>query len=652
MMTNHPLSPTSTRSLTAYNHHSPSASPTTLKFQANRPRKISNPSPSPPAILPKPSVLEQHSRLKRTSPSPTVAVFKETLHASLSQDDIDTRKRRLNQYLLIKTIGKGSFGTVELAQDTANNTFYAIKEYSKSRMRKLLNHKKSSRNISRALSPVSVVNLQIGIELVKHEVAIMKKLHHPNIVSLLEVIDTDQDSLFFVLELCQYGAIQPCPTTPEKICNLFRQIITGIEYLHFNQVIHRDIKPENILYFQDPLLFEDPLIKIVDFGVSESFAKPGDDRMHKSAGSPAFLAPEAWMGIGEGVHGRNIDIWAMGITLYLLVCGKLPFDGHNQIELGEKIINDVPDYPAHLSDSLLELLERLLTKDPTKRIQMNELRVSKWVTQEDTNPLESQISDLKPIEPPTEREIAEAFKTLKSIATMFKAIGKFRRAVKTKNSSSTTTTTTTTTTTSMTTSTTMDSLVSPRSNESSPSRSSNYDAQLVESPTGSLNDSLPTTTTTTSRNLGPELISPLRQLTFDDPPVTTTADSSFDSHNDLTQNHHPLLLLPAHQFHAGLNLSLRSSPASATTDLPLIDLPSSDLSTIDLSTIENTQSPVIQSSPSSSAPPPPPPTSTTTTAHLPTIESPSSDLSTTENPESPIIQSSPCSSPTTSRFPS
>ncbi|POW17382.1 hypothetical protein PSTT_00597 [Puccinia striiformis] len=560
MMTNHPLSPTSTRSLTAYNHHSPSASPTTLKFQANRPRKISNPSPSPPAILPKPSVLEQHSRLKRTSPSPTVAVFKETLHASLSQDDIDTRKRRLNQYLLIKTIGKGSFGTVELAQDTANNT-----------------------NISRALSPVSVVNLQIGIELVKHEVAIMKKLHHPNIVSLLEVIDTDQDSLFFVLELCQYGAIQPCPTTPEKICNLFRQIITGIEYLHFNQVIHRDIKPENILYFQDPLLFEDPLIKIVDFGVSESFAKPGDDRMHKSAGSPAFLAPEAWMGIGEGVHGRNIDIWAMGITLYLLVCGKLPFDGHNQIELGEKIINDVPDYPAHLSDSLLELLERLLTKDPTKRIQMNELRVSKWVTQEDTNPLESQISDLKPIEPPTEREIAEAFKTLKSIATMFKAIGKFRRAVKTKNSSSTTTTTTTTTT-SMTTSTTMDSLVSPRSNESSPSRSSNYDAQLVESPTGSLNDSLPTTTTTTSRNLGPELISPLRQLTFDDPPVTTTADSSFDSHNDLTQNHHPLLLLPAHQFRRS-DLSLRSSPASATTDLPLIDSPSSDLSTIDLSTI-------------------------------------------------------------------
>ncbi|KAI7962803.1 hypothetical protein MJO28_000897 [Puccinia striiformis f. sp. tritici] len=642
MMTNHPLSPTSTRSLTAYNHHSPSASPTTLKFQANRPRKISNPSPSPPAILPKPSVLEQHSRLKRTSPSPTVAVFKETLHASLSQDDIDTKKRRLNQYLLIKTIGKGSFGSVELAQDTANNTFYAIKEYSKSRMRKLLNHKKSSRNISRALSPVSVVNLQIGIELVKHEVAIMKKLHHPNIVSLLEVIDTDQDSLFFVLELCQYGAIQPCPTTPEKICNLFRQIITGIEYLHFNQVIHRDIKPENILYFQDPLLFEDPLIKIVDFGVSESFAKPGDDRMHKSAGSPAFLAPEAWMGIGEGVHGRNIDIWAMGITLYLLVCGKLPFDGHNQIELGEKIINDVPDYPAHLSDSLLELLERLLTKDPTKRIQMNELRVSKWVTQEDTNPLESQISDLKPIEPPTEREIAEAFKTLKSIATMFKAIGKFRRAVKTKNSSSTTTTTTTTTT-SMTTSTTMDSLVSPRSNESSPSRSSNYDAQLVESPTGSLNDSLPTTTTTTSRNLGPELISPLRQLTFDDPPVTTTADSSFDSPNDLTQNHHQLLLLPAHQFRSDLHLSRRSSPASSTTDLPFIDSPSSGLSTIDLSTIGNTQSPVIQSSPSSSPPPP---------THLATIDHPVSGLSTIENTQSPIIQSSPCSSPTTSRFPS
>jgi [calcium/calmodulin-dependent protein kinase] kinase len=152
-------------------------------------------------------------------PSPP---FKQTLHASLSQDGLDSGQRRLNQYLLLKTIGRGSFGSVELAQDTSttgpspqnNHSLYAIKEYSKSRMRKrarVLNHR--SRILSRTTTgsndphrPTRLLSeTSEGILLVKEEVAIMKKLAHPNIVSLLEVIDTDQDSLFFgesILSIC------------------------------------------------------------------------------------------------------------------------------------------------------------------------------------------------------------------------------------------------------------------------------------------------------------------------------------------------------------------------------------------------------------------------------------------------------------------
>lgn len=148
-------------------------------------------------------------RLKKGSTAHPITPIKHTLHASLSQDGLNNGQRRLNQYLLLKPIGRGSFGTVELAQDTSASScstvdpeikLYAIKEYSKSRMRKRARtlrrpaNQGKSRTIDDSTLPAEASE---GILLVKQEVAIMKKLSHPNIVSLLEVIDTDQDSLFF-----------------------------------------------------------------------------------------------------------------------------------------------------------------------------------------------------------------------------------------------------------------------------------------------------------------------------------------------------------------------------------------------------------------------------------------------------------------------
>ncbi|PLW49485.1 hypothetical protein PCASD_01949 [Puccinia coronata f. sp. avenae] len=444
----------STRALTAY--YSQKNNNNNKLNNNNNNNKTTSLREPPPLLLPKPSpeLPIRRKKQQQTSQSPPHHNFKQTLHASLSQDGLELGQRRLNQYLLLRTIGKGSFGNVELAQDTSSfriettetqGKLFAIKEYSKSRMRKrarqLKHHHHPTRIKARTVDDdnslhlsESELNSSEGIRLVRKEVAIMKKLAHPNIVSLLEVIDTDQDSLFFVLELCPYGPVMQIHAnqaaeserlTESSARNVFRQIILGIEYLHFNQVIHRDIKPDNILYFENPKTHPFPRCKIVDFGVSESFAKPGDDRMHKSAGSPAFLAPEVCLGIGEGVHGRIIDIWAMGITLYALVCGRLPFEALSQMELCDKIIHDTPEFPAHLSESLLDLLRRLLNKAPRKRIQMEELRGASWVTEEGQKPMERQASDLAPVGAPTEREIAEAF-SLRTIATMMKAIGKFR----------------------------------------------------------------------------------------------------------------------------------------------------------------------------------------------------------------------------------
>lgn len=154
----------------------------------------------PPSLLSSPFIHRRHA----SQPSTPVPV-KETLNGSISDHGLEDGQRKLNQYLLLKTIGRGSFGSVELAQDLSSpQQHYAIKEYSKSRMRKrarLLNNRSPGQSRARRLPPCPSheppASPSAGMDLVKAEVAIMKKLSHPNIVSLVEVIDTDSDSLFF-----------------------------------------------------------------------------------------------------------------------------------------------------------------------------------------------------------------------------------------------------------------------------------------------------------------------------------------------------------------------------------------------------------------------------------------------------------------------
>ncbi|KAH9823994.1 kinase-like domain-containing protein [Melampsora americana] len=271
-----------------------------------------------------------------------------------------------------------------------------------------------------------------GMGLVKAEVAIMKKLAHPNIASLIEVIDTDTDSLFFVLELCPYGSVMPIQIGQESLKldlnesrNIFRQLILGIEYLHFNEILHRDIKPDNILFFENPKTCNEPLCKIVDFGVSETFGKDGDDTTQKLAGSPAFISPELCASTG-GTRGKPADIWAMGVTLYTLVVGKLPFEDTNQLSLCEKIINDPVLIPDGTDPDLEDLLKKLLNKSPELRIEMKELKEHPWVTDHSKYPLPTTSENVTPINPPTELEIAYAFKSLRSLTTILKAVTRLK----------------------------------------------------------------------------------------------------------------------------------------------------------------------------------------------------------------------------------
>lgn len=133
--------------------------------------------------------------------------------------------------------------------------------------------------------------------------------------------------------------------------------------------MHRDIKPDNLL------LTEDNVLKVVDFGVSEMFEKASDMMTAKSTGSPAFLPPELCITKHGDVSGRAADIWSMGISLYCLRFGHIPFERTGVLELYEAIKNDELDYEPSIDPQFVDLMKRILEKDPKKRITMDEIRV-------------------------------------------------------------------------------------------------------------------------------------------------------------------------------------------------------------------------------------------------------------------------------------
>lgn len=270
-----------------------------------------------------------------------------------------------------------------------------------------------------------------SFDLIRMEIAVMKKLNHPNLVGLIEVLDDPaQDSLFMVLEMCKKGVVLKIdieedvePYDEDNCRTWFRDLILAIEYLHAHGIVHRDIKPDNCL------LTEDNVLKVVDFGVSEMFEKSSEMKLgKKSAGSPAFQAPELCVPRREEILGKPADIWAMGVTLYCLRFGCVPFRQSGLLDLYDAIVNEEVELPDDIEPDFRELMIRLLEKDPAKRITMEELRVRgalsistsalklltyhqehEWVTRHGEDRLLSFAENCpEVVEPPTELEVNEA----------------------------------------------------------------------------------------------------------------------------------------------------------------------------------------------------------------------------------------------------
>ncbi|XP_041096940.1 calcium/calmodulin-dependent protein kinase kinase 1 isoform X2 [Polyodon spathula] len=237
------------------------------------------------------------------------------------------------------------------------------------------------------------------LERVYQEIAILKKLDHLNIVKLIEVLDdSSEDNLHMAFELMKKGPVMEVPTdspfTEEQTRVYFRDVVLGIEYLHYQKIVHRDIKPSNLL------LGDDGHIKIADFGVSNQF-EGNDALLSSTAGTPAFMAPETLSD-----HRK-------------IFSGKCPFIDEYILALHNKIRNKPVEFPETpvISEELKSLILRMLDKNPDTRITIPEIKVHPWVTKDGTDPLPLEEEHCSVVEV-TEEEVRNSVKLIPSLSAV------------------------------------------------------------------------------------------------------------------------------------------------------------------------------------------------------------------------------------------
>ena len=256
------------------------------------------------------------------------------LPRSAGGDRIEQPRKMVGNYILGKTIGEGTFGKVKIAVHIPTGEKVAVKVLEKSRIKE-----------------------QADIRRVNREIKILKKNKHPNIIQLYEVLDT-QNSVYLIMENADGGEmfdfIVAHKHLPEKLaCTFFHQIVDGVEILHKNDITHRDLKPENLLL---KATANGWLVKIVDFGLSNTHE--GGRLLSTACGSPCYAPPE--MIAGKKYCGPLADIWSMGVILFALVCGYLPFEDPNTSALYKKILSGEYKPAKWISVDVKSLIRKIL----------------------------------------------------------------------------------------------------------------------------------------------------------------------------------------------------------------------------------------------------------------------------------------------------
>uniref|UniRef100_A0A673TL47 Serine/threonine-protein kinase SIK3 n=1 Tax=Suricata suricatta TaxID=37032 RepID=A0A673TL47_SURSU len=245
----------------------------------------------------------------------------------------------IGNYRLQKTIGKGNFAKVKLARHVLTGREVAVKIIDKTQ-----------------LNPTS-----------------LQKVFNYFNIKLFEVIETEK-TLYLVMEYASGGEVFDYLVAhgrmKEKEARAkFRQIVSAVQYCHQKCIVHRDLKAENLL------LDADMNIKIADFGFSNEFTV--GNKLDTFCGSPPYAAPELFQ--GKKYDGPEVDVWSLGVILYTLVSGSLPFDGQNLKELRERVLRGKYRIPFYMSTDCENLLKKLLVLNPIKRGSLEQIMKDRWM---------------------------------------------------------------------------------------------------------------------------------------------------------------------------------------------------------------------------------------------------------------------------------
>jgi [calcium/calmodulin-dependent protein kinase] kinase len=340
-----------------------------------------NGNPKGRPIAPKPNSNSPHTVKETKDIKRNKAQLPSALtHAKPTTGNWLKKRYIVNNYILLDVLGTGSYGEVRLCKDRTTDNLFAVKIISKDLLKK-----KKAGNTS-----------ETYFEDIKREIAIMKKLLHPNVLRLYEVLDDPHvNKMYLVLEYMKKGDLinvlqerdtnnkdkkekeeknKFTPLPEAELWNIFRQVVSGIRYLHYQNIVHGDIKPQNLL------VSEDGVVKIADFGISKMLHGSAQ-KLADAVGTPAFMAPELCKG-GGVFSGQLADIWAIGATMFMLRFGHTPFVAGNILALYAKIQNDPLVFPTGstpLDPGLKDLLEGMLTKDPFKRSTLVQVATHSWI---------------------------------------------------------------------------------------------------------------------------------------------------------------------------------------------------------------------------------------------------------------------------------
>lgn len=275
---------------------------------------------------------------------------------AVRRKDPHQKGKLAKHYVILGKLGTGNFAVVRKVRRKCDKKFFAAKIIKKKNLK------------------------QEELNNLHGEVRVLKKLRHPNINSLVETFDT-KHHLYMVLELLRgeelfTSIVQKKFYSEREAANVIRQVARACQYMHARGVIHRDFKPENLVFLDE----KNSQICVTDFGLAK-FVNLEGGALKKACGTPNYVSPEM---LHQREYDSQIDMWSIGVILYILLCGFPPFSHQNKRELYKLIKKGVYSFPRPYWDTVSEeakdCVRKLLCTDPTVRLNATRLLGHDWIS--------------------------------------------------------------------------------------------------------------------------------------------------------------------------------------------------------------------------------------------------------------------------------